>query len=124
MYNAVMSFTVVVAVYFGIKALAGSFLNWKIFDTKASLCVVVGSFIGLFVNMAFSQMSTKAGWFGMGLSLALVFLLAYTRAIETILHKIPKSIRNVVRTVFKIAKFALGAIAIISVVYIALSVLM
>lgn len=124
LYNGCIFFALIVACFISIKAIVSSFFCCSLFDGKATVCVIGGSLVGIIISFIFSQMSLKAGFFGMGIGIGIAFILAYSGIVKYLIGLIPVRIRRIIRNVFNVIKVALCTIVIIAVIYAVLSMIL
>ena len=112
---------IVLATYFALMAVIGTFWHGKMFSFKASICFVLGCALGGLIGTATFNINAIWGYIGIGSGIAIMYILFYTGIVPAIIRKIPESIRKVFRTIFTVAKYVLIVLAIILAVVLVLA---
>lgn len=121
--TGMMNAITVIALFIGLKAVVGSFFSTRLFDTKATVCVIVGSIIGAFISTPLSVMSTEAGYIGIGIGIGLVYILAYTGIFRMLINLIPARVKRLFRSIFRVIGIAFSVVLIIGVSFLVLHLL-
>ena len=114
MYNGLMAAVGVVTIYFMARAVIGHFSpGMRIFSLRSTLCVVLGSLLGIFVSTPLWGISHEAGYIGIGGSIGLMYVLFYSGIINTVINRIPQNIRRGFRIAFNVIRVVLIVAVII-----------
>ena len=110
-----MRVVILFATYFALMAIFGSRVRC-IFTLKASICFMLGCVLGGFIGAPLFNSSDKAGFIGIGIGIAIMYILFYTGIANAIIRLIPEKIKKVFRIIFIVLKYILIVAAIIGAV--------
>lgn len=114
-YQSLIYAFTVITIFACVKMVVGSLFRFRFLDANASMCVVLGCLLGIFIATPLNRVSRGWGFFGIGLGIGLAFILGYTRVIGWLIERIPARLRNAVRTVFRVIRVALIVVLIIGI---------
>ena len=110
-----------VTTYFALMAIFGSRVHC-IFTLKASICFMLGCVLGGFIGAPLFNSSDTAGFIGIGIGIAIMYILFYTGIVPAIIRIIPETFKKVVKNIFNVLKYILIVAIIIGVVALILNI--
>ena len=120
MYSFIRA-TLLWTIYVASMAIFGRVLHF-LYNGKTFCCVTLGCILGAFIGAPLFSSSNTAGFVGIGIGIALMFILFYSGIVGAIIRLIPEKFKQVVGIIFNVLKYAVITIVIIGVVVIAMSI--
>lgn len=118
MYTAVICSVAIVTIFFVAKAIIGNFFpSLAIFTGRACVCVVLGTILGCLIATPLFGVDRRLGFAGIGLGIAVAWLLSYGGLIARLIQAIPANIRHIFSIIFNVIRIILIMLAIVGVVW-------
>lgn len=118
MYESIIASVVIITIFFMAKAIIGNwFPTLAIFTSRACVCVVLGTILGCLIATPLFGVDRRLGFCGIGVGIAVAWLLSYGGLVARLIQLIPANIRHIFSIIFNVIRIVLIMLAIVGVIW-------